>query len=123
MNIKKTNFGNTIFHILIAKNDFNTFKSEIKKYEDFDYVFKNSFDSIKNSLLHKSVFNGNYEISNFLILNNHSINLTNIHGQTPLHLAYINNFDNLIKLLIESGSNIDIKDNNNLKPKELENTI
>lgn len=123
MKIEKSKYGNTIFHILIARNDLGLLKKELKKYEDQEYIFNNSLDGIKNTLLHKSVFVGDYQITKYLIISKHDLNLKNMHGQTPLHLAYINNFSNIIKLLIESGSNIDIKDNNNFKPKDLENFI
>ena len=39
-------------------------------------------------------------------------------GQTPLHIAYINNNIDILDLLIESGASNDIKDNNNYLPKD-----
>ena len=44
-------------------------------------------------------------------------------GQTPLHIAFMNNHKELIKLLIEFGANLDIKDKNNLRPEDLEFNI
>lgn len=40
-------------------------------------------------------------------------------GQTPLHIAAINNFGNMAKLLIEQEANVDIKDNKDGVSKRL----
>lgn len=40
------------------------------------------------------------------------INLQNQLGQTPLHLAAMNGFDNITFILLDEGARRDIKDNN-----------
>ena len=118
MEIAKTNFGNTDFHILISKNKTDKFLKTIKNIKDKNIFFKKTEDVLRNTLLHKACYHNNFEIVSLLIKFGHELNCQNIYGQTPLHIAYMNNFIYLIDLLLESGSNTNIEDKNNLKPAE-----
>ena len=121
MDIQKSEFGNTEFHILIAKNDFKNLKNKIDQLDDPLIIFNNALDKISNSLLHKAVFSGNLKICKFLIEKKHQVTCVNIFGQSPLHIAYINNNTSIIKLLIESGASHDIRDIYNNLPTNFGN--
>ena len=121
MKIKKSEFGNTEFHILIAKNDFYNLKKKIDQLNNPLIVFDQALDKISNSLLHKAVYSGNIKICKLLIEKKHQINCVNMFGQSPLHIAYINNNNNIIKLLVESGASHDIRDIYNNLPKNFGN--
>lgn len=116
MNIKTSEFGNTEYHILIAKNDYKKLSKKINLLNNTHNIFEQAIDRISNSLLHKAVFSGNFQICKFLINKKHDIDCKNMFGQTPLHIAYLNNNNDIIELLIESGASTDIKDSNNNTP-------
>ncbi len=116
MNIEKTEFGNTEYHILIAKNDYINLFKKIDMLNNVSTFFEHAVDKILNTLLHKAVFSGNFEICKFLISKKHDLNCINMFGQTPLHIAYINNNTDIIQLLLESGASTDIRDNDNYSP-------
>ena len=76
-------------------------------------------DDDGNNFIHHLVERGDYDsINEFLNrylmegFNDKVINLTNDSGETPLHLAVKNNFQDIAQLLIDFGADKDIKDKN-----------
>ena len=79
-------------------------------------------DSDGNTILHHVIESNDLETTAqylaLLVLNmddwgkNRIINIKNNQGDTPLHIAVRNNNENMIEMLIESGANVNIKNNN-----------
>jgi ankyrin repeat protein len=93
---------------------------EILKNEDYFNNEKYLNDLI--SILHNLVFNGNIKkIYKFIqLLNNHNkveyvINNYNDNGETALHIAVNNNYQNIAELLIHFGARIDLVDKHGQK--------
>lgn len=64
-----------------------------------------------------SIYEGNLEILNILLQNNNiNINLKNSKGHNALHVALYNKFFDAVKLLVNSGIDINIKDNDGFSP-------
>lgn len=72
-----------------------------------------SFDGNKVSLLHMVAANGYLECAELLLkcpeVCKDSLNSTNSEGNTPLHWAALNSHVPLVRLLLESGADIKIK--------------
>ena len=76
-------------------------------------------DDDGNNFIHHLVERGDYDsihefLNRYLMegFNNKVINLTNDNGETPLHLAVKNNFQDIAQLLIDFGADKNIKDKN-----------
>ena len=64
-----------------------------------------------------SIYERNLEVLNILLQNNNiNINLKNSKGHNALHIAIYNGFFDAIKLLINSGIDVNSKDNNGISP-------
>jgi len=66
---------------------------------------------LTNMELIKAVKNGNIEQVNVLITNGVNINAQDDRGWTSLHRALCHDYFDIAKILIESGADLDIKDN------------
>lgn len=81
---------------------------------DSEYSFKLALcDDNKISLLHMVAANGHLECAE-LLLNNAQVresclNSCNMEGNTPLHWAALNSHASLVRLLLENGADINVK--------------
>ncbi|OTF83741.1 26S proteasome non-ATPase regulatory subunit 10-like protein [Euroglyphus maynei] len=80
----------------------------------------NVCDRLKQTPLHRSVSRGHEDIVRyFLSLPGIQINVSDIMGNTPLHLACEEERETIIKLLIQSGANIDSENKDKKRPIDL----
>ena len=69
--------------------------------------------------MHRSVLNNNIKFVEYFINKKDDINKQNKNGDTPLHLAFkIGNYD-IIRLLLENGANIKIKNKKGITPFDI----
>lgn len=101
----KNNAGNTVFSFLeskgIPKKDFSLKDENVKK---------------KIETLHEAAASGNMKRIKELLNKKENINSTNFAGQTSLHLAVINNKQEIVNLLLSKGANHLVKDNAGYSP-------
>ena len=62
------------------------------------------------------VWHTDVEVARYLIKRGAKVNVKDNKGFTPLHMAVMNGYVNLIPLLLNSGANIDALDNNGTSP-------
>ncbi|KAL1138787.1 hypothetical protein AAG570_008849, partial [Ranatra chinensis] len=65
-------------------------------------------DSEMNIALHWAAFAGSMDISEDLLNYNSNINLSNVHGDTPLHIAARQGAENCVVLLLARGARVDM---------------
>lgn len=102
---------NIPFHYAIIANNIDAVDSLIKYNTNF-----NIKDNEGNTSLHIAIKMKNIDIINKIInqiKKTPTINLQNNIGETPLHIACNYELFDVIKLLLDNGSNVDIKDYNN----------
>lgn len=58
----------------------------------------------------------NYDLVELLLKSNAKVNVKDVDGSTPLHLAVINGDRDIVQLLVENGAKIMVKDNDNQTP-------
>ncbi|WP_047153918.1 ankyrin repeat domain-containing protein [Aneurinibacillus tyrosinisolvens] len=95
---------NASIFTIAQHGDFDTF---IKKFDKSDINKKSEAGS---SLLHHAIAGRNFDIALFLIQNNIDVNITNIDGQTPLHLICIHPNLEVAKEILNKGGDINIRD-------------
>ena len=79
-------------------------------------VFSQTKDELNKKLL-DAVYAGNLEQVKSLIMKGANINgREQIYGLTAIHIAVLTNNKEMLKLLIQNGSDINIKNNHNLTP-------
>ncbi len=106
-----------IFYYVVI-GDYYSLKHEIENNKNLLY----QKDSLKRSLLYLAARNGFYNICEFLIKKGININDIQKDGSTPLHGASFYGQDLIVKLLIDYGANISIKNNfGNLASDEANN--
>ena len=106
-----------IFYYVII-GDFYELKYEIEN--DRSLLFQK--DALKRSLLYIAARNGYYDICEFLIKKGININDIQKDGSTPLHVASFYGQDLIVKLLIDYGADITIKNKyGNLASDEAKN--
>ena len=92
-------------------------------YYDLNYKFDfNSVDKKNTSPLHWACYSSSYECVNFLIqkkINDININCQDLEGNTPLHLAISSGVAKIVRLLLQNGASINIKNNSGLTPAQL----
>ena len=76
-------------------------------------------DYRKNNVLHHACENGDDDLVVYILRHTMIIDSRNIYGQTPLHLAAINCSIKGINALIQAGSNLELKDSNQMTPYKL----
>jgi hypothetical protein len=95
-------FADNLIKIEITKDNYRNIKRYIDNGLNIKYI-----DNSNNNLLHIVIENKCNEIKlvKYLIDNGVNVNHKNKYGDIPLHLVTVKNLD-IIKLLIDSGSNI-----------------
>lgn len=97
----------------------NYFSCENSREED-DIIDVNDYrDEDLNSKLHFAVKDNNEEFVKYFLNKNFSPNEKNKFGDTPLHLAMQLKNKQIIKLLIDDGGDVTIKNNNDISPYDL----
>lgn len=87
-----------------------------------DPLLISSLDENKNNLLHYISANGHLEIFKHIIEKydiSKLVNSVNSSGNTPLHWAVLNQKFEMIKLLIQSGADIEYQNSNGETPIDL----
>eukprot|EP01130_Rhizamoeba_saxonica_P010969 TRINITY_DN4533_c0_g1_i1.p1 TRINITY_DN4533_c0_g1~~TRINITY_DN4533_c0_g1_i1.p1 ORF type:complete len:107 (-),score=30.32 TRINITY_DN4533_c0_g1_i1:148-468(-) len=72
-----------------------------------------SVNESQSTLLHWAVDRGNLELTEILIDMGSNINFQNENGETPLHIAVLCEYDDIVKLLLEKGADTSVVDNEN----------
>jgi len=65
----------------------------------------------KKNLLHKAVAENNEQMIDFLLMNNEDINEQDNNGDTPLHIAYRNEYKNVVNTLLSYDADFTILNN------------
>lgn len=95
---------NTDIFTLAKFGDLKTFKSS------FHNKLLNKKSSNGSGLLHYAISGNNFDISSFLLDEGININMTNVDGQTGLHLICVNQDLKVATELLKRGIDINIKD-------------
>lgn len=101
----------------LETNDLNGFKENL----DMDSI--EEVDDEKNTILHYSVEKGAYDFVDILVYNGADPNTKNKYGETPVHIASRNDFDEIMELLLEFGGDITIKNNHQRSALNLATTL
>ncbi len=131
----ENNSGETVFHILCSKFDdketipFTYFGRELEwsakfaSVEKFLYKCENNLpikedsDPISSYLSKDDALQNKYSILNLLCSLPHDINQKNIDGNTPLHIALINNLPlKFINILLNDGASVNALNNEGKSP-------
>jgi ankyrin repeat protein len=100
-------YGNYPLHYTIFFNNINVFN----KLLNISNI--NVLDKKKNTLLHIIIKNKLVNFFNIIINKNIDVNLLNIDNETSLHIASVNNLNNVILKLLELKINPNTQDNKN----------
>ena len=93
---------------------------ENSKNEEYDIIDVNDYkDKDLNSNLHLAVKENNEEFVKYFLKKNYNPNEQNIYGDTPLHYAVEVKNKQIIKLLIEDGGDLYLKNNKEISPYDL----
>ena len=87
----------------LQENDLEGFKENL----DMDSI--EEIDEEKNTILHHCVEKGAYDFVDALVYNGADPNVKNKYGETPVHIAARNDFDNIMELLLEFGGDVTVK--------------
>lgn len=87
---------------------FGNFESFKKK---FDIRLINNKSKHGSGLLHYAISGKQFNIALFLIENGIDVNMTNLDGQTALHLIGVNQSIEVLNALIQKGIDVNIRDN------------
>jgi len=96
------------FNFNISLTD--SFVKNISKYCDIVYHDEPLISLDNTSLLHYSVWKGEYNIVNYLLENNVDINYQCSKGYTALMIATKNSDMRMVNILVANGANINLKD-------------
>lgn len=96
-------------------------KDEISKYLIENGIDINNQDNTGQTVLHYIPIYKNLDLAKEIFKNNFNINIQDIHGNIPLWTAVFNARGdyNIVKLYIENGANLDIKNKVNKSPYDL----
>lgn len=101
----------------LQENDLEGFKENL----DMDSI--EEIDEEKNTILHHCVEKGAYDFVDALVYNGADPNVKNKYGETPVHIAARNDFDNIMELLLEFGGDVTIKNNHQRSALNLATTL
>jgi ankyrin repeat protein len=101
----------------LQENDLEGFKENL----DMDSI--EEIDEEKNTILHHCVEKGAYDFVDALVYNGADPNVKNKYGETAVHIAARNDFDNIMELLLEFGGDVTIKNNHQRSALNLATTL
>lgn len=101
----------------LQENNLEGFKENL----DMDSI--EEIDEEKNTILHHCVEKGAYDFVDALVYNGADPNVKNKYGETPVHIAARNDFDNIMELLLEFGGDVTIKNNHQRSALNLATTL
>jgi len=87
------------FEKIIYENDFETFKTEVKKLDDINIQNKYGW-----TLLHAAIRRDRQDMVNFLLDNGADINKIDGVGWTPLMEAIMDDMLELVRILVDRGA-------------------
>lgn len=127
LDIKDSN-GNTALHIAVKHNNYYAMEKLIQKGATIDLKDNNGFTPIMNSLLIKSNdrFFSNYRYLTYLHEKNASLISVDNENNTLLHIALLNQINNLqhvCEYLINNGVEVNSENKNGLTPLEIINDL
>jgi ankyrin repeat protein len=120
VNIQHECYGNnTALHTAAINGSVEVFKLLLDN--GADVTIKNSFNT---TILHCAVLSGNLEIINLILENRVNINAQDDHGNTALHMIipYGGSENEVVRLLLSKGIDLDIKNNDNKTISDLLHT-
>ncbi len=99
----------TLFIQLVAADNPDIKKiMDLLMFEDFDYDMQNSKGL---SALHYAAWDNKYDIAKELIIEwNAKVNTCSLVNETPLHLAITGGSNKLVKLLLDAGADMEIRE-------------
>ncbi len=119
---QKNDYGETALHLAALQKTLGPNRLRIVNLLIDKGAKTDVLDNSNRTVLYAAVFNKAGEIVNHLLKLDWSIEIVNQRetefGLTTLHLAAMNNFENIAAKLINKGVIIDTKDNNGLTPLE-----
>lgn len=117
---KFDSLGRTVLFDLIIDGNID----EVKKYQLINEEV-NLQDNGGKSPLHFACIYSQFDIANFLLQSKAEVDVKDNNGNTPLFDAVFNSKgeESIIKLLLSHGANPDIKNNYEVSPKSLADTI
>jgi ankyrin repeat protein len=98
------------------------YKETVKMFEEFEAVFESNRSFSRGGPLHMAVKLG-CKLSTLLLSKTPLLNEQDSRGSTPLHWAVLENNLALVRILINSGANLDIKNHREKTPLDLANEI
>lgn len=101
----------------LQENDLEGFKENL----DMDSI--EEVDEEKNTILHYCVEKEAADFVDTLVYNGADPNVKNKYGETPVHIAARNDFDNIMELLLEFGGDVTIKNNHQRSALNLATTL
>lgn len=103
---------------LLQKNDLLKILKDNLDKKVWESLLKQTSKHQRNALHYTSLGEGNLENAKLLVKEKININHQDLNKQTPLHYAIILGHFEIAKFLLESGANIQIKDNFDLTPED-----
>lgn len=112
--ILKTSKGRNVVHLAASNNSSDNAEC-LQICLEFGYFNVDECDSSGNTALHYAVECGSLEMCQILVSNfNAKVNVQDKTKQTPLHIAAYNGDFAIVQLLVESGADLDLTDEDNV---------
>lgn len=102
----KNKYGEAILHFVIVEGNLEIAKLLLEHGANINYQ-----GSYNDTALHEAIKNRHRDITEYLInIEDINLNLQNKEGKTPLHLAVLYGYSEIVRLLVEKKSSLDIQD-------------
>lgn len=115
-------YGNTPLHYAMIRSNTPQLIEMLLNYGAMPDIQ----NKIGNTPMHfATMFNVKLEVIEMILKHKHDVNhicdvnLQNIHGNTPLHFAIFHNNENIVRVLLSSKANFDMKNLANISPLDL----
>eukprot|EP00960_Hanusia_phi_P015703 462562-Hanusia_phi.AAC.2 len=89
-----------------------------KALQDSEVTVHDKYGPKNNTLLCVAASHGNLRIAKLLLRSKADINFQNTEGNSPMHLANIFNYKELVNYLMSKGANKDLRNNRGHSPLE-----
>ena len=91
------------------KGEVQSVKQFLARHANFDNV-KKAVNAHSKSLLHVACENGQTVLTEFYLMQGHNPNARDRLLQTPLHVACLKGFENIVDILLQYKANINVSD-------------